>query len=149
MLLVYLVVQRKRNLAKRLPLGGKLSRSATDEGGYIIIHVMLTKPHALRSPNGREAAPYTAFVPPVRSKNFPTRPPPPRKAKQNFRSSHGGGLVGKFSVSEGGLEGESPVFQEGALSLQGLWSLVFGLWPFPYPPEISAPRERNLSTRSQ
>ena len=31
-----------------------------------------------------------------------------------------GALGGKFSVSEGGLEGESPVFQEGALSLQGL-----------------------------
>ena len=57
---------------------------------------------------------------PSQHKNFPTRPPPPRKAKQNLRSSHGGGLVGKFSVSEGGLEGESPVFQEGALSLQGL-----------------------------
>ena len=40
MLLVYLVVQRKRNLAKRLPLGGKLSRSATDEGGYISAHYM-------------------------------------------------------------------------------------------------------------
>ena len=40
MLLVYLVVQRKRNLAKRLPLGGKLARSATDEGGYISAHYM-------------------------------------------------------------------------------------------------------------
>ena len=30
------------------------------------------------------------------------------------------GTWGKFSVREGGLEGESPVFQEGALSLQGL-----------------------------
>ncbi len=32
----------------------------------------------------------------------------------------GGCSWGKFSVREGGLEGESPVFQEGALSLQGL-----------------------------
>ena len=49
-------------------------------------------------------------------------PPCPRhaqKAKQNS-ASQVAGTWGKFSVSEGGLEGESPIFQEGALSLQGL-----------------------------
>ena len=49
-------------------------------------------------------------------------PPCPRhspKANQIFASEKAGSW-GKFSVSEGGLEGESPVFQEGALSLQGL-----------------------------
>ena len=58
------------------------------------------------------------------SPNTKKLPPYPRhfqKAKQIFTSEMAG-LWGKFSVREGGLEGESPIFQEGALSLQGLSS---------------------------
>ena len=61
-------------------------------------------------------------------------PPCPRhaqKAKQNS-ASQVAGTWGKFSVSEGGLEGESPVFQEGALSLQGL----------PFPAYLTPSRRR-------
>ena len=67
-------------------------------------------------------------VPPQATK---TSPESTRTVQSETNLCHvqAGALGGKFSVSEGGLEGESPVFQEGALSLQGLWSLVFPLPP--------------------
>ena len=52
-------------------------------------------------------------------KNFP-REHPHRTKRNKSLPCTGGCSRGKFSVSEGGLEGESPLFQEGALSLQGL-----------------------------
>ena len=76
-------------------------------------------------------------------KNFPKVHPPQTK---RIKSSpcKGGCAWGKFSVREGGLEGESPVFQEGALSLQGLPtppSKVF--LPFPHPLHTSRRRGDN------
>ena len=75
-----------------------------------------------RNPSTKRARqPHSAASPylPKRQK-LPPRAPAPYKAKQIFAMYRRVLLGGKFSVSEGGLEGESPVFQEGALSLQGL-----------------------------
>ena len=68
---------------------------------------------------GATAARCNKFLPPQTQKNFPREHPSYTK---RIKSSlcMGGCSWGKFSVREGGLEGESPVFQEGALSLQGL-----------------------------
>ena len=62
-------------------------------------------------------------------------PPCPRHLRSGilFRFFEVAGTWGKFSEGEGGLEGESPVFQEGALSLQGLSSKVFPPRPFHLP----------------
>ena len=65
------------------------------------------------------AARCNKFKPPQTQKNFPREHPPYTKRIQSSLCM-GGCAWGKFSVREGGLEGESPVFQEGALSLQGL-----------------------------
>ena len=59
-------------------------------------------------------------------KNFPHAPATLQKRnKSSLRKRRG--AWGKFSVRERGLEGESPVFQEGALSLQGLSPIPFPL----------------------
>ena len=57
--------------------------------------------------------------PPAKTKSFP-REHPRQTKRAKFPPRMGGCSWGKFSVREGGLEGESPVFQEEALSLQGL-----------------------------
>ena len=85
---------------------------------------------ASRPQIGCEAAPCKEFAPSARNKNFPREHPPQTK---RIKSSLciGGYSWGKFSVSEGGLEGESPIFQEGALSLQGLPSSPPKIFPSP------------------
>ena len=64
------------------------------------------------SQTGREAAPFNAFAPPNSTKNFPREHSPQTK---RIKSSPcmGGCTWGKFSVSEGGLEGESPRSERG------------------------------------
>ena len=76
------------------------------------------KSHSTNKPSAI-AALGNKSAPPQSTKNFPhEHPHKPKRAK--FPPRMGGCSWGKFSVREGGLEGESPVFQEGALSLQGL-----------------------------
>ncbi len=70
--------------------------------------------------------------------------PPPYKANQIFALKMAGSW-GKFSVSEGGLEGESPVFQEGALSLQGL---PHPSKVFPSPSECNIQKHHDGETRN-
>ena len=94
----------------RVPAGG-ISALA-----YGIIHYIQTRPTRKTS---AIAAHCKNSRPPKPTKNFPQEHPP--KTKRNKSSQCKGGCYwGKFSVREGGLEGESPLFQEGALSLQGL-----------------------------
>ena len=56
---------------------------------------------------------------PPETKNFPQEHPPKTK-RINSSFCKGGCSWGKFSEREGGLEGESPLLKDGALSLQGL-----------------------------
>ena len=72
-------------------------------------------------------------------KNFP-REHPHRTKRNKSLPCTGGCSWGKFSVREGGLEGESPVFQEGALSLQGLSPLPpRSSFPYPTPAPLQTP----------
>ena len=75
-------------------------------------------PRAPAHQSGAIAAPSKKHLPPE-IKNFPQEHPY-RTKRNNSLPCTDGCSWGKFSVREGGLEGESPVFQEGALSLQGL-----------------------------
>ena len=79
-------------------------------------HIINTLPHP---PIGREARTLQQVRTSPSDKNFP-REHPHRTKRNKSLPCTGGCSWGKFSVSEGGLEGESPLFQEGALSLQGL-----------------------------
>ena len=70
-------------------------------------------PHTRRS--GATAAPYKAFAPPDQA---PKLPPCPRRLRSEnlFRILRAAGSWGKFSVREGGLEGESPPLRKRGLS---------------------------------
>ncbi len=54
------------------------------------------------------------FPPPAQTKTSP-QDPHHQKGETNLRSSHGGGLVGKFGEVEGGLEGEGTPSERGFL----------------------------------
>ena len=86
-----------------------------------VIHSHQTppSPNAHHPPKERDSRTLQKPYLPNQQKNFPQEHP--HRTKQNKSLPCAGGCSwGKFSVREGGLEGESPVFQEGALSLQGL-----------------------------
>ena len=76
---------------------------------------------------GATAARCNKFLPPQTQKNFPREHPPQTKRTKSSLCM-GGCSRGKFSVREGGLEGESPLSERGGslpprsffLSLQGL-----------------------------
>ena len=118
-------MQCEGSLAKRLPLGGKktassLSRKRLMRGDQSAptqrLQSLTLPPH---KKSATAALCKKTYLP--KHKNFPQEHP--HQTKRNKSSLCTGGCSwGKFSVSEGGLEGESPVFQEGALSLQGLSS---------------------------
>ena len=82
--------------------------------------------HALRAPPTKQARQphFQKNHLPPETKNFPQEHPY-RTKRNNALPCTDGCSWGKFSVREGGLEGESPVFQEGALSLQGLPSPAY------------------------
>ena len=91
---------------------------ATDEGGSICT----CKRHTLHMHPTHKTSAIAALSKkhlPPETKNFPQEHPY-RTKRNNSLPCTDGCSWGKFSVSEGGLEGESPIFQEGALSLQGL-----------------------------
>ena len=77
------------------------------------------KPYAFRSSNERDSRTFKK-IPPNPNQKLPHKTPAITKAKQHHRSCNGGGLVGKFGVGQGGLEGRNPSPKEGFLRLQGL-----------------------------
>ena len=94
---------------------------------------------ATRLPNVRDSRTLQQVRTSPSDKNFP-REHPHRTKRNKSLPCTGGCSWGKFSVSEGGLEGESPVFQEGALPLQGLFPLPPRSFPFsPTPAPLQTP----------
>ena len=79
--------------------------------------------HHSKTPSAHQSSAIAALF---RGSHLPnqqkTSPKSTRPQTKRIKSSlcKGGCSWGKFSVREGGLERESPLFQEGALSLQGL-----------------------------
>ena len=72
---------------QRLPLGGKktassLSRKRLMRGDKSALTKGIHSPYASPSPIGREAALFTALVPPNHSKSFPVRQPPHKKREK-------------------------------------------------------------------
>ena len=71
------------------------------------------QPHSPRQ-SGAIAALFKKSAPPAQAKTSP-QDPHHQKGETNLRSSHGGGLVGKFREVEGGLEGEGTPSERGFL----------------------------------
>ena len=132
-------VPRFRLLA---PLRGSTQRRRRDLGTHITISIRngfhqpngreATRPNANLPPNGRDSRTLQQIRTSQNNKNFPSGPRHHKK-RNKFSLRKWRGPEGKFSVSEGGLEGESPVFQEGALSLQGLSPLPPRSFLYPRP----------------
>ena len=69
--------------------------------------------------SGAIAALFKKSAPPAQTKTSP-QDPHHQKGETKLRSSHGGGLVGKLGVGQGGLEGRATPTKGVALRLQGL-----------------------------
>ena len=79
------------------------------------------------------SAPFKKSAPPAQTKTSP-QDPHPQKGETKLRSSHGGGLVGKFGEVEGGLEGEGTTLRKGVPSPSKV---------FPSPTSSKTAPERN------
>ena len=84
-----------------------------------IYFAWISYPTALSPPIGRDSRTLQKFPPPAQAKTSP-QDPHPQKGETKLRSSHGGGLVGKLGVGQGGLEGRATPTKGVALRLQGL-----------------------------
>ena len=82
------------------------------------------KPYAFRSSNERDSRTFKK-IPPNPNQKLPHKTPAITKAKQHHRSCNGGGLVGKFGVGQGGLEGRETPPKGVSLRLQGLPHLLY------------------------
>ena len=71
-------------------------------------------PITLPPPIGCDSRTLQKFPPPAQTKTSP-QDPHHQKGETKLRSSHGGGLVGKFGEVEGGLEGEGTPSERGFL----------------------------------
>ena len=110
------------NVKKASPWGEKtasgLSRERLMRGDKSALTQGIHSPYAPRPPIGREAALCNKFTPPQTQKTSPMSPPP-SKSETNLRFVRGGDM-GEVLGERGRFGGREPLFQEGALSLQGL-----------------------------
>ena len=79
-----------------------------------IYFAWISYPTALPPPIGCDSRTLQKFPPPAQTKTSP-QDPHHQKGETKLRSSHGGGLVGKFGEVEGGLEGEGTPSERGFL----------------------------------
>ena len=112
---ILVVIHCKGNFAKRLPLGGKLSRKRLMRGDKLHLRKAYTSP--MRPPTNRvRSRTFQSKPPPARNKNFPQEHPPKAKRKK-FSPCKGGCSWGKFGEDEGGLGGEGTPSERGSLLL--------------------------------